>query len=68
MVNAVNRIMNNSYKLKNIYNDKDIVYCNDLKNIKRIDNNVFIWVYKKETPNKQNLVNLAAYQVCSKYA
>jgi len=57
--------MNQTLKLKNIFNG-EIVYCNDIHNVKSVDGYNFVSVFAKENVNRFFLVNLDAYKIETK--
>lgn len=57
--------MNQTLKLKNIFNG-EIVYCNDIHNVKSVDGYNFVSVFTKENVNRFFLVNLDAYKIETK--
>lgn len=52
-------------KLENIFSG-DIVYCEDIKNVKEIDGISFIQVFKEENHNRKFLVNRSAFKILNK--
>lgn len=52
-------------KLENIFSG-DIVYCEDIKEIKEIDGISFIRVFKEENYNRKFLVNRSAFKLLNK--
>jgi len=52
------------YKLENIFTG-DIVFCENIEEVKPIDNLKFITVFKEENTNRTFLVNKDAFKVIS---